>query len=339
MKEIIQTIYKKKERLTGIFEFNKIESKEVNNEKISSYRIKCEAGFGHTIGLAVRRTVLSATEGIAVVALSVNDATHLFTNLSGVKESVMDIYMNFKKVVFKAKEDDFEYCVLSINKESGPEGLIITANDFEKSNLIEIVTKDAFICTLDNGGKLDLKIMIAKGTGYISFEEHNFSPFLQEGFLAVDTYFGSVLNCGYNVEHDTAGQNGFDIVDLHITTNGSLSPDDVIKKAGTKIFKTFASFENDNFNVSKIEESSSLEEEEDPLLETKILDLEELSIRSKNCLATHQIETVKDLIEVSESVLLSLDGFGNKSLNEIKEFLSNNGLQLSTKLFNNKRKK
>ena len=328
---MMQTMYKPNARITGLVEIVKTKELFINNEHVCSYTLKCEKGFGHTLGVAIRRTVLSSTEGVAPVAMKVNDAQHLFASVSGVKSSVLDISLQLQKVAFKFVEDDLEYCFLSLKKKAGAGGDVVYASDFEKSRCVVVVNGDLPLCSLDNGGEINLQIILAKGVGYVPFPDHVFYPHLQEGFFALDTFFSPGINCGYIVEHNTSGKNVFDSVFLNITTNGAVSPDEILKFASNKlcgIFKTCV----DNDIKSDDNKQDIAADESEAILSSKVEDFDELSQRSKRCLLENNIYTIAELVPRTEIELRSLKGFGDKSLNEVKDLLGALGLQLGKQI-------
>jgi DNA-directed RNA polymerase subunit alpha len=325
---ILQTIYKRPVGSTNLFDLTKINEYFLDQKHTCVYKLKCETGFGHTIAVALRRTILSAIEGSAVVAMKINDAPHLFASLPGVKQSVLDISLQLQKIAFKFISNEFDYCFLGLKKKATAHGATVYASDFEKNPSIAIINGDLEICRLDNNGELNLQIMIAKGVGYVPFQDHIFHPYLQEGFFAVDSFFLPGLSCGYSVENSTSGKNTMDIITLNIETDGSISPDKVLSLAGSKLTHIFKQFDQENISNKEI---SNEEDEMDVLLAMKVSDID-ISVRAKNCLLGNMIETVGALVERTQDELSSLSGFGDRSLNEIIAFLTDHGLELGKKI-------
>lgn len=333
---MLQTMYKAPQRLLGLFEISKTKELFYDNEHICDYVLKCEKGFGHTVGVALRRTILSSTKGLAPVALKINDVQHLFSSVPGIKSSFLEISLQLQKVAFKFLDESIDYCFLSLKKKAGSSGDIVYASDFEKGKNVAIMNGGLPICTLDNGGELNMQVILASGIGYIAAQDHAFFPPLGEGFISVDSFFAPGTHCGYSVEYNTAGKNSFDCVTLTVKTNGAISPDEVLKSTGDKLFNLFKAFGDQEIKTSG--EKSATTNEMDAILSSKIeFYEEELSQRSRRCLIENNMLTIEDLLPRTEVELRSLKGFGDKSLNEVKDLLTTLGLQLG-KIVNKKRK-
>jgi len=327
MRKLLGTIYKTEKKSISSLKIKKVEEKFLKNEIFASYEIECDYGFGHTIGVALRRTILNFTEGVAPVAIKVNEANHLFDSVSGTKSSVLDIVLQLQKIPFRFIENDMNYCFLSLKKKGSSAGDKVYSGDFEKSKEVNIINGNIEICSLDNSGLLDLNIILANGNGYTPFNEHVFQPNLPEGFFAVDSLFTSGVSCGYSVEKVTSGKRDYDTVHLNISTNGSVTPDEILNEAGKKIVKVFEVFSLDDSDKEEENIPEEKEDEREGLLQMKLEDVN-LSIRAKNCLLANKIFFLGDLLDQTETELQSLSGLGSKSLTEIKSFLMLNGLQL-----------
>lgn len=333
MQNMLPITYTPLKRQIGLISLKKTKETFLKNEHYCQYVIECEFGFGHTIGVALRRTILSAVEGVAVVAIQVNNAQHLFASVSGIKSSVLDISLQLQKIAFKFNNPEEEFCFLSLNKTATNGGESVYASDFDENSKVKIINEDLQICKLDANGNIELKVLLGKGVGYAPFAEHDIKN-LPDGWFAVDSYFNSSSKVGYSVETKTSGKK-YDEIIMEVSTDGSITPDQALGIAGNKLFKVF-----EPLCVPDIKEQTLLKEEgeiEDPILCMKITDCQELSPRAIRCLVQNNILTVTDLVERTEVELKSLGGFGDKSFDEIITFLGLYGLQLGKKL--NKRRK
>ncbi|PIR19234.1 MAG: DNA-directed RNA polymerase subunit alpha, partial [Elusimicrobia bacterium CG11_big_fil_rev_8_21_14_0_20_64_6] len=179
-----------------------------------------ERGYGHTVGNALRRVLLSSLEGAAVTAVRIEKATHEYQALPGVKEDVMNILLNLKKLRVKLFSNGPETIYLSVSKEG-----IVTAKDIQGNANIEVVNKDLVIAHLEAGGKIDMEIEVSKGRGYVPAEELRAQNQWAAGFLPVDALFSPVIKVHYDVENARVGQvTDYDRLILEIWTDGSLNP-------------------------------------------------------------------------------------------------------------------
>lgn len=284
-----------------------------------------ERGYGHTIGNSLRRILLSSMEGAAVTAVRVTGAMHEFTALKGVREDVMTIIMNLKKLRVKLYSAGPETLRLKIRREGE-----IFAKDIEPNNQVEILTPDLVIATLDDGVELELEIEISKGRGYVPADrlKKEGQPL---GTIPVDALFSPVSKVHYEVENARVGQmTDYDKLIVEIWTDGSITPGDALAYSA-KILKdsvtTFITFDEQDVPPVqaqvKTEESAKLEE-----LLSQPVDIIELSVRASNCLKVAKIKTIGELVSKSEDELLSYKNFGKKSLDEIRERLKEMGLGL-----------
>lgn len=321
---MLKISYKSKERSLDLFDMKKVKEQFFRHKNICEYEIKCETGFGHTVALGLRRTLLSCMEGVAVVAMKINNAQHIFDSVSGIKESVLDIALNLAKVAFELRGEE-NSVMINLKRKAGHDGLIVKASDFEKNEFIEILNKDEQICILDNNGEIDLSIIVARGYGYSSALDHVFTPYLHEGFFPVDSYFDNGVHFSYKVEENTSGKVNNDVIFCKLECNGSA--DELLKKSFLKISKIFSLFEK-----KESEDDSESTDTEQSLLQMKISDIDELSIRAKNCLLSNNVNNVSDLVERTVDELNSFPGFGDRSLKEVEEFLEKMGLKLGMKI-------
>jgi len=284
-----------------------------------------ERGYGHTIGNSLRRILLSSMEGAAVTAVRVKGAMHEFTSLKGVREDVITIIMNLKKLRVKLYSQGPETLTLKIDRQGE-----VYAKDIQPNNQVEILTPDLVIATLDDGVQLEMEIEISKGRGYVSAErlKKDGQPL---GTIPTDALFSPVSKVQYEVENARVGQmTDYDKLIVEIWTDGSVTPGDALAYSA-KILKdsvtTFITFDEQDVPPVqaqvKTEESAKMEE-----LLAQPVDIIELSVRASNCLKVAKIKTIGELVSKSEDELLSYKNFGKKSLDEIRERLKEMGLGL-----------
>jgi DNA-directed RNA polymerase subunit alpha len=279
-----------------------------------------EPGFGLTLGNALRRVLLSSLQGAAITSLQVEGVLHEFSTLPGVNEDITDIVLNLKGVVTTLHKEGPVRVHL---RADGP--CVVTAGMIETSADLEILNKDHYICTLGQGAKLSMELTINTGKGYVS-AENNKKVDAPVGFIPIDALYSPVQKVSYKVENTRVGQQtNYDKLILRVETNGSVRPDDAVALAARILqdqLQKFITFE---------EPKETLAEKEDSLLPfsralLRKVDELELSVRSANCLKNDNIIYIGDLVQKSESEMLRTPNFGRKSLNEIKEVLSQMGL-------------
>lgn len=288
-----------------------------------------ERGYGHTLGNALRRVLLSSMTGYAPTEVIISGIVHEYSTINGVEEDVVNLLLNLKGVVFKLRNR--EEVMLSLYKEG--EG-IVTANDIELTHDSEIINKEHIIAHLSKDGKLDMKIKVSKGIGYVPGNIRHYSndeTIKIIGRIILDASFSPVYRASYEVESARVGQRtDLDKLLMKIETNGVISPEEAIRESARILLNQlsiFADLENTSdsvklpLNVPKI----------DPSLMKPVDDLE-LTVRSANCLKAENIHYIGDLIQRTEYELLKTPNLGRKSLNEIKEILALRGLYLGTKI-------
>ena len=285
-----------------------------------------ERGFGVTLGNSLRRILLSSMMGSAISAVRFEGVLHEFTTIPDVLEDVTDIILNLKEVRFKQYTS--EPVTLRIVK-NGPGK--VTAGDIQTSDKIEILNKDQHIATLGSNGNFSAEIIVAYGRGYVPVE--NRETDLPVGFIGVDSLFSPIRKVNYSVSNARVGQRtDYDALTLEVWTDGSLKPEESISLA-SKIMK-----EQLQIFLTFDEEMEPQEEKRDPSspqlndnLFRSVDDLE-LSVRSANCLKNANIRFIGELVVRSEAEMLKTKNFGRKSLNEIKEILTEMGLGLGMKI-------
>ena len=285
-----------------------------------------ERGFGHTLGNALRRILLSSMPGCAVTEVEIDGVLHEYSAMEGVQEDVIEILLNLKEVAVIMHGKD--QATLVLNKK-GP-GLV-TAGDIHE---IEIVNTDHVIANLNDDGEINMRLTIARGRGYVpadardNAEEETRSI----GRLQLDASYSPISRVSYVVESARVEQRtDLDKLVLDLETNGTIDPEEAIRRAATILQQQLAVFvdlESEGEN-----EPSREENEVDPILLRPVDDLE-LTVRSANCLKAENIYYIGDLVQRTEVELLKTPNLGKKSLTEIKDVLASRGLSLGLRLDN-----
>ena len=289
-----------------------------------------ERGYGHTLGNALRRILLSSMNGYAPTEVSIAGVVHEYSTLDGVQEDVVDILLNLKGVVFKLHNRDD--VVVTLKKEGeGP----VTAADLELSHEVEVINPEHVIANLSQGGKLDMQIKVEKGRGYVPGNVRAFAEDHSKtiGRIMLDASYSPVRRVSYTVESARVEQRtDLDKLVMNIETNGVISPEEAIRQSARILvdqLSVFASLEGTESSA----EAPSRTPQVDPILLRPVDDLE-LTVRSANCLKAENIYYIGDLIQRTENELLKTPNLGRKSLNEIKEVLASRGLTLGMKIEN-----
>ncbi len=280
-----------------------------------------ERGFGNTLGVALRRILLSSLQGAAVTAIKIDGVLHEFSAVTGVREDVTNIILNVKELRIKVHSPEKKRLTLSA---VGP--CEVTAAMIEATHDVEIINKEHVICTLDKGAKLHMELTVEVGKGYVRASQ-NRPEDAPIGLIPVDALFSPVRKVSYKIEHSRVGQvTDFDKLALTLETDGTITPEDAVAFAARILqeqLRLFINFEEQAVEEKK-EDKSELKFS--PYLLKKVDELE-LSVRSANCLKNDNIIYIGDLVQKTESEMLKTPNFGRKSLNEIKEVLVNMGLK------------
>jgi len=285
-----------------------------------------ERGFGLTLGNALRRVLLSSLQGAAVTSVQIDNVLHEFSSIPGVREDVTDIVLNIKSMGLRMHVEGPKRITL---KASGAG--VVKAGDIETGPDIEIMDPNLIICHLDKGAKLSMEMTVEYGMGYVSAAQHRAeeSPI---GLIPIDSVFSPVNKVSYKVDNSRVGQvTDHDKLSIEVTTNGAVTPDDAVALAARILqdqLKLFVNFEEPQ-EVEQEEEKDELPFNRNLLRKVEEL---ELSVRSANCLKNDNIIYIGDLVLKSESDMLRTPNFGRKSLNEIKEVLSQMGLHLGMEI-------
>ncbi len=285
-----------------------------------------ERGFGLTLGNSLRRILLSSLQGAAVTSIQIDSVLHEFSSIAGVREDVTDIVLNIKSMGVKMMVEGPKRMSL---KAEGPGA--VTASQIETGPDIEIMEPDLIICHLDKGATLSMEFTVENGKGYVPAAQNRpeDSPI---GLIPIDAVFSPVRKVSYKVDNARVGQTtDYDKLQLDLTTNGSVTPEDAVALAARILqdqLQLFINFEEPSKEV--------VEESRDELpfnrnLLRKVDELE-LSVRSANCLKNDNIIYIGDLVQKTEADMLRTPNFGRKSLNEIKEVLSQMGLHLGMEI-------
>jgi len=290
-----------------------------------------ERGFGHTLGNALRRILLSSMPGAAPTEISIEGVLHEYSTLEGVREDVVDIMLNLKGVVLRLHNRG--ETTLTLSKKCEGEETKVTAADIEASHDIEIINPDHVIAHLAPGGKLDMQIKIEAGRGYVPA---NVRAAAKEnktiGRILMDASFSPVRRVSYQVEAARVEQRtDLDKLVIDIETNGAIDPEESIRYAAGILMdqlSVFSDLEGTPLSIEAPKQTTV-----DPILLHPVDDLE-LTVRSANCLKAENIYYIGDLIQRTETELLKTPNLGRKSLNEIKEVLASRGLTLGMKLEN-----
>ena len=300
-----------------------IQVKKITSTKAEIVLEPFERGFGHTLGNALRRILLSSMSGAAAVAVQIEGVLHEYSTIEGVREDVINILLNLKGVAFKMHGR--HEVVLELNKNTpGP----VTAGDITLEHDVEIVNPDHVIANIIKGGKLSMRITVALGRGYqpASLRSQTGEKNLVIGQLLIDASFSPVLQVAYSVESARVeNRTDLDKLIIDLETNGTLDPEEAIRTSATILQHQLEAFaELRKSEEPRVEEKT---DEINPLLTRPVDDLE-LTVRSANCLKGENIFFIGDLVQCDENNLLRTPNLGKKSLNEIKTVLATRGLSL-----------
>lgn len=307
----------------------------VNIEQISSTHAKVtleplERGFGHTLGNALRRILLSSMPGCAVTEVEIDGVLHEYSSKEGVQEDILEVLLNLKGLAVKVQNKDD--IILTLTKSGiGP----VTAADITHDGDVEIVNPDHVICNLtDKNASISMRIRVQRGRGYVpaSARIHTQDDDRPIGRLLVDARFSPVDRIAYNVEAARVEQRtDLDKLVIEMETNGTLDPEEAIRRAATILAEQLAAF----VDLRDVRQPEVKEEkpEFDPILLRPVDDLE-LTVRSANCLKAETIHYIGDLVQRTEVELLKTPNLGKKSLTEIKDVLASRGLSLGMRLEN-----
>ena len=285
-----------------------------------------EKGFGLTIGNCLRRILLAALPGAAVEGIKFLDGSvkHEFSAVAGVREDVTEIILNLKTLAIKTKVIDKDYeKVLHICKE-GP--AVLTGKDLNVDAEIEVINGDQYICTIDEGAKLDVEITIGRGRGYKPAKE-NKKPVID--YIAVDSIYTPVQRVNYTVEPTRVGQAvDYDKLTLEVWTDGTFSGKEIISLAAKIMQDHINLFVNLSETIKGMDILVKTEDDKQQQILKMLIEEMDLSVRSYNCLKRANIHTVEDLTKKTEDDMLKVRNLGRKSLDEVIQKLESYGLAL-----------
>ena len=290
-----------------------------------------ERGFGHTLGNALRRILLSSMPGCAVVEVEIDGVEHEYSAIEGVQEDVIEILLNLKGVAVIMQDLEKSQAVLNLSKK-GPG--VVTAGDITLDHEVEIKNPEHVIATITGDTELNMRLTVARGRGYepADVRENDSEETRTIGRLQLDASFSPVKRLAYSVESARVEQRtDLDKLVLDLETNGTIDPEEAIRRSATILQQQLAVFVD--LENEKAAEPEEKEEEIDPILLRPVDDLE-LTVRSANCLKAENIYYIGDLVQRTEVELLKTPNLGKKSLTEIKDVLASRGLSLGRRLEN-----
>ncbi len=281
-----------------------------------------EPGFGYTLGNSLRRTLLSSIPGAAVTNIRIQGVSHEFSTIPGVKEDVVEVILNIKNLVVSSEHDAPVVAHLS-KSAAGP----VTAADIQVPAGVEVHNPDLVLATLNTKGKLEIEFIIERGRGYVQASQ-NRNPDAEAGVIPVDSIYSPVLKVSYRVEATRAGEfTNFDKLVVDVETKSSMAPKDAVASAGATLVELFGLAKELNEEAEGIEIGPApVELAASNELSTPIEDLD-LTVRSYNCLKREGINTVSELIALSEDQLMNIRNFGSKSVDEVRDKLTSMGLR------------
>ena len=300
----------------------------VTEETIAEHRSRftiepLEPGFGYTLGNSLRRTLLSSIPGAAVTSIRLDGVLHEFSTIAGVKEDVTELILNIKRLVVSSEHDEPVVAYLS-RQGAGT----VTAADITAPAGVEIHNPELVLATLNDSAKLQLELTIERGRGYVSAAQ-NRDEFAEAGVIPIDSIYSPVLKVTYRVEATRAGERtDFDSLVVDVESKPAISPRDAIASAGRTLVELFGLTRDLNAEAEGIEIGQAPAEAiGSGELATPIEELD-LSVRSYNCLKRECINTVSELVALSETQLMNIRNFGQKSVDEVKDKLQELGLSL-----------
>jgi DNA-directed RNA polymerase subunit alpha len=317
---------------------NLLKPKTIQVEQLGDNKAKVtlepfERGYGHTLGNALRRVLLSSMVGFAPTEVTIAGVLHEFSTIDGVQEDAVNIMLNLKGVVFKLHNRD--EVTLSLRKDG--EG-VVTAGDIQTPHDVEIINPDHVIAHLSQGGKLDIQIKVEKGRGYVpgNVRRYGDEPSKSIGRIVLDASFAPIKRVSYAVENARVEQRtDLDKLVMEIETNGAVTAEDAVRAAAKILVEQLAVFAQlEGSELAAFDAPAQRSSQQfDPILLRPVDELE-LTVRSANCLKAENIYYIGDLIQRTENELLKTPNLGRKSLNEIKEVLASRGLTLGMRLEN-----
>lgn len=293
-----------------------------------------ERGYGLTLGNSLRRVLLSSLQGAGIVAVKIDGVDHEFGTINNVKEEVAEIILNLKEILFKISDKEDVTLVLEKNGEG-----VVTAKDIQENNNVKILNPEHAICNISSGGSIRMELLVARGKGYVSAIDNKENYELPIGWIFLDTLFSPVNRVNYTVTNSRVGKRtDFDKLTLEVWTNEGVDPVDAVSLS-SKILRdqlsVFLNFKDEDTPVEITTTAAPVQSKQSAVSNDSLLrpvsELE-LSVRSANCLQNANIKYIYELVSKTEGEMLRTKNFGRKSLNEIKDILTQMGLGLGMKV-------
>lgn len=304
-----------------------VDIKEVAKNRSHIVLEPLERGFGHTLGNALRRILLSSMSGCAVTEVQIEGVLHEYSSMEGVKEDVVEVLLNLKSLAVNMADGHDEATITL--KKSG-EG-VVKASDFDTGGIVNIIDPDHVIAHMTKGGELSMQVKVERGRGYVPATNVPADEKAKTiGLIALDASFSPVRKVTFDVENARVEQRtDMDKLIIEIETNGSIDPEQAVRKAATFLHEQIAVFVD--LKAPEPVQAEQAQPDVDPILLRPVDDLE-LTVRSANCLKAEDICYIGDLVQRSEMELLKTPNLGKKSLNEIKAVLAEHGLTLGQRM-------
>ena len=294
-----------------------------------------EPGYGVTIGNALRRVLLNSLEGYAIIGVKIEGVDHEFATMKGISEDVVEIFLNLKQIRFKKAVDHEvanEKIILSIkNRTEFTAGMIS-----EGTHSFQIMNPDLLICTLDSSARMDIELTIGKGRGYVPAED-NKPKDAPLGYIPIDAIFTPIKNVKYTIENTRVEQRtDFEKLIMEVSTDGTIHPEEAVKQASRILIQHLMIITDENITFDNKEEKKEDLVDEQTLqlrkvLKTPLEDLD-LSVRAFNCLKAAKINSLSELVQYEQEDLMKFRNFGQKSLAEIEQVLTERGLHFGMDL-------
>ncbi len=284
------------------------------------------SGYGMTLGNSLRRVILSSLGGAAVTAVKIDTVSHEFSTVDGVKEDVVEVILNLKKLRFRVFSDEPQFLILNASGAGA-----VTAASIKGNSEVEIVNPEQVIATLANAKtKLSLEIKVEKGRGYVPVENREGEK-LEVGMIAVDALYSPVQRVRYNVENTRVGQmTDLDRLIIEVETDGTITPNEAISQASELLVEHFQVIAGNPVGIAT--ETAATEDRVESGASKINIEEVNLSPRTTNALINNDIKTVKDLLKLSDTELRELKGFGSKAYDEVKEKIAELGFASSEKV-------
>ena len=304
-----------------------VDIKEVAKNRSHIVLEPLERGFGHTLGNALRRILLSSMSGCAVTEVQIEGVLHEYSSMEGVKEDVVEVLLNLKSLAVNMADGHDEATITL--KKSG-EG-VVKASDFDTGGIVNIIDPDHVIAHMTKGGELSMQVKVERGRGYVPATNAPADEKAKTiGLIALDASFSPVRKVTFDVENARVEQRtDMDKLIIEIETNGSIDPEQAVRKAATFLHEQIAVFVD--LKAPEPVQAEQAQPDIDPILLRPVDDLE-LTVRSANCLKAEDICYIGDLVQRSEMELLKTPNLGKKSLNEIKAVLAEHGFTLGQRM-------